>query len=73
MITMSVGLPELENGIILVRDRLLYSVRSIGPLRSKSSYGFWGSAIAPQQGPGRNHCRNETFKTLHNIGEPSLL
>ena len=31
VVTMSVGLPELENGIILVRDRLVYSVRSMTP------------------------------------------
>jgi len=38
VVTMSVSLPELENGVILVRDRLVYSVRGIGP--RKSSYGF---------------------------------
>jgi len=40
---MSVGLLELENGVILVRDRLVHSDRSIGP--RKSSYGFWGSTV----------------------------
>ena len=44
MVTNVVDLPELENGVILVRDRLLYSVRSIGP--RKSSYGFWESAVS---------------------------
>ena len=36
VVTMSVGLPELENSVILVRDRLVYTVRSIGPLRAGS-------------------------------------
>jgi len=48
VVTTSVGLPELVNGVILVRDRLVYSVRSIGP--RKSSYGFWGSAISSPAG-----------------------
>jgi len=34
-----VGLPVLENGVILVRDSLVYSVRSIGPVNPAMGSG----------------------------------
>jgi len=68
VVTMSFGLPELENGVILVRDRLVYSVRSIGP--RKSSYGFWGSTISSQRGPGNHWQKSKHLKHFHDIGEP---
>ena len=71
MVTMSFGLPELENGVILVRDRLVYSVRSIGP--RKSSYGFWGSAISSPRGSRKPLAEIKHLKHLHDIGEPRFL
>jgi len=35
--------------------------------------GSGGALLDPQQGPGRNHGRNQTFKHCHDIGEPRFL
>ena len=51
-----------------VKNDVIFSKRQacilseVGP--RKSSYGFWGALLTPQQGPGRNHGRNKTFETL---------
>jgi len=72
VVTMSVGLPELENGVILVRDRLVYSVRSMAP--RKSSYGFWWSAISSPTGPRAEPLAEiKHFKHFHDIGESRFL
>ena len=71
MVTLSFGLTESENGVILVRNRLVYSVRSIG--RRKSSYGFWGSAISSPTGPRAEPLAEiKHLKYFHDIGEPSF-
>jgi len=68
-VNISVNLPELENGVILVRNR---QSEVLALLEVNPAMGSGGALLAPQRGPGRNHYRNDTFQTLHNISEPSF-
>ena len=75
VVTVPVSLPEWENDFIFSKRQACRPIQSeVGP--HKSSYGFWGSAISSQQGPGRNQWTTAKIKHLkhfHDIGEPRFI